>query len=173
MPPANMPEELVDEAYRAWNADGPHAFGDFTTDNVELHDAPDLPDAQKWVGRDAVVARLEDVVATTGGTWADIDDIRSLGDEVLVSLTWRLDRESATTLAAVYHLVRVEGDRIARSACSSMRKRPSERASLRTLRPPAGVARVDPLAMCVHGPVGRGGGPSVVHHWLGNEREKL
>jgi hypothetical protein len=33
--------------------------------------------------------------------------------EVLVSLTWRLERGSSTELASVYHVVRVEGDRIA------------------------------------------------------------
>jgi hypothetical protein len=105
---------LVEKAYRAWNADGPRAFVEFATDDVEVHDAPELPDAQVWTGRDAVVGRLEEVVATTGGTWADIDDVRAVGDEVLVSLTWRMERGGSATLAAVYHLVGVEGDRIAR-----------------------------------------------------------
>jgi hypothetical protein len=105
---------LVDEAYRAWNAAGPRAFVEFATQDVEVHDAPELPDAQTWSGREAVVARLEDVVATTGGTWADIEDVRAVGDEVLVSLTWRMERGSSATLAAVYHLVGVEGDRITR-----------------------------------------------------------
>jgi ketosteroid isomerase-like protein len=105
---------LVDTAYRAWNARGPRAFLEFATDDVEVHDAPELPDAQVWTGREAIVTRLEDVVATTGGTWADIDDVRPVGDEVLVSLTWRMERGDSATLAAVYHLVRLEGDRIAR-----------------------------------------------------------
>jgi hypothetical protein len=106
--------QLVERAYRTWNAGGPRAFVELATEGVELHDAPELPDAQEWVGRDAVVARLEDVVASTGGGWADIDDIRAVGGEVLVSLTWRLERGSPTTLAAVYHVVGLEGDRIAR-----------------------------------------------------------
>jgi hypothetical protein len=107
-------DRFVEEAYRSWNASGPRAFVEFTTEQVELHDAPELPDAQDWVGRDAVVGRLEDVVAATGGRWADIDDVRQVGDEVLVSLTWRLDRDSPRALASVYHVVRVEHDRIAR-----------------------------------------------------------
>lgn len=114
MPPAPNPSQMVEVAYRSWNAGGPEAFAEFTTENVELHDPPELPDAQAWVGRDAMVARLEDVVASTGGTWADIDDIRPVADEVLVSLTWRLERGSPTTLACVYHVVRLEGDRIDR-----------------------------------------------------------
>ena len=113
MPPADA-TRLVEEAYRAWNAAGPGAFVEFATQDVEVHDPPELPDAQTWSGREAVVGRLEDVVATTGGTWADIDDVRALGDEVLVSLTWRMERGSSATLAAVYHLVGVDGDRIAR-----------------------------------------------------------
>ena len=105
--------DLVERAYRTWNESGPRAFVEYTTEDFELHDAPDLPDPEVWVGRDAAVGRLEDVVAATGGRWADIDEIRPLGDEVLVSLTWRIERGSAP-LACVYHRVQVKGDRIAR-----------------------------------------------------------
>jgi SnoaL-like domain len=112
--PARTRIQVIEEAYAVWNANGPRAFVKFTTDDVALHDAPELPDAQKWIGRQAIVARLEDVVAATGGRWVDIEAIRPLGDEVLVCLTWRLDRQSPTALASVYHVVRLEGDRIAR-----------------------------------------------------------
>jgi ketosteroid isomerase-like protein len=114
MAPPSHTTELVEEAYRTWNASGPGAFLELTTDTIELHDAPELPDAQVWVGREAVLARLEDVAAAIGGRWADIDDVRSAGDEILVSLTWRLDRASSTPLASLYHVVSVDGDRIAR-----------------------------------------------------------
>ncbi|HEV3378202.1 MAG TPA: nuclear transport factor 2 family protein [Thermoleophilaceae bacterium] len=105
---------VVEEAYRTWNARGPRAFVGFTTETVEVHDAPEVPDAQVWTGHDAVVARLEDIVASTGGRWADIEAVQPVGDEILVTLTLRLDRESPTTLGSVYHVVRVDGDRIAR-----------------------------------------------------------
>jgi hypothetical protein len=114
MTPPRSAEQLVDEAYRAWNSGGPRAFVEFATEGVELHDAPELPDAQEWLGRDAVVSRLEEVAAAIGGRWADVDDIRPVGDEIVVSLTWRLDKASPTTLACLYHAVGVEGDRIAR-----------------------------------------------------------
>ena len=112
--PQREPTDLVREAYETWNSSGPRAFVDWTSENVELQDAPDLPDAQRWVGRDAVVARIEELVAATGGRWADIEDTRRVGDEVVVSLTWRLDRASPATLASVYHVVSVEGDRLVR-----------------------------------------------------------
>jgi ketosteroid isomerase-like protein len=113
MPPAPGAGPLVEEAYRVWNESGPRAFVEYTTEDFELHDAPEIPDAQLWVGRDAAVARLEDVVAATGGRWADIEEITPAGDEVLVSLTWRIERDGAQ-LASVYHRVLVEGERIAR-----------------------------------------------------------
>jgi ketosteroid isomerase-like protein len=105
---------LVERAYAAWNAGGPRAFAGFVSDGIEIHDAPELPDAQAWRGRDAVVARLEEVAAATGGRWADIEDIRSIGDEVIVSLAWRFERGSSPRLASVHHVVRVESDRIVR-----------------------------------------------------------
>jgi ketosteroid isomerase-like protein len=114
VPPAPSAVQLVEEAYRAWNAGGPRAFIAFTTDDVEVRDAPELPDAGEWVGHDAVVGRLEDVVASTGGSWADIEEVRHVGGEVLVSLTWRMERSSAATLARVYHAVSVHGERIRR-----------------------------------------------------------
>lgn len=105
---------LVEDAYRAWNAAGPDAFAEFVTDEVEIHDAPELPDAQAWVGREALVTRLEEVAATTGGRWADIEEIRDVGGEVVVSLAWRFERGSSPRLASVYHVVLVEKERIAR-----------------------------------------------------------
>jgi hypothetical protein len=113
-PPPSHTIQLIEEAYRTWNVSGPAAFLEFTTEAIELHDAPELPDAQTWVGREAVLARVEDVAAAIGGRWADIDDVRFAGDEVLVSLTWKIDRTSPSPLATVFHLVRVDGDRIAR-----------------------------------------------------------
>lgn len=106
---------LVEEGYRTWNERGPRAFADeYTTGDVRVEDPPELPDAGTWAGRDTIVARFEDVVAATGGRWADIDEVRAVGDEVLVSLTWRLERGGAASLGCVYHLVELRDERIAR-----------------------------------------------------------
>jgi SnoaL-like domain len=107
--------QLVEDAYRTWNERGPRVFAEqFTTGDVRLEDPPELPDAQEWVGRDTVIGRFEDVVTTIGGRWADVDEIRVAGGDVLVSLTWRLERGAAASLGCVYHLVLLENDRIAR-----------------------------------------------------------
>jgi ketosteroid isomerase-like protein len=113
-PVSRDPTRLVEEAYRAWNERGPRAFAEFTTADVELHDAPELPDAQTWRGRAALVSRVEELVAATEGRWADVDEIRPLGEETLVCLTWRFERSGSATLASVYHVVHVAGDRIDR-----------------------------------------------------------
>jgi hypothetical protein len=105
---------LVRAAYEAWNAGGPSTLVQWSSEALELHDAPELPDAQTWRGRDTVLGRLEDVAATTGGRWADIDDVRAIGDEVLVTLTWRMDESSSAALADVYHVVRVDGGAMTR-----------------------------------------------------------
>jgi ketosteroid isomerase-like protein len=111
---AEHASRLVERAYRDWNEGGPHAFVGHTTEDLEMHDAPELPDAGTYVGRAAVVARLEELVAATSGRWAEIEQVRPVGDQVLVALAWRLDRDSEATLAAVFHVVGLRGDRIAR-----------------------------------------------------------
>jgi hypothetical protein len=107
--------QVVEEGYRTWNESGPRAFAEgFTTEDVRVEDPPELPDAGTWVGRDAIVARFEDVVAATGGRWADVDEVKPVGGEVLVSLTWRLERGGTASLGCVYHLVLLEERRISR-----------------------------------------------------------
>ncbi len=58
---------LVRQIYEIWNEQGPAAIRPMLSADVELHDAPEIPDAQEWRGRDAVIARLEAVTAAIGG----------------------------------------------------------------------------------------------------------
>ena len=103
-------------AYEAWNAGGPGALGPFISDDIELQDAPEIPDAATWQGRDSVLARLEDVAATVGGHSGDLESFQARGGVVLVTMTWRRDSdaEGEASLGRVFHVVRIEGDRIAR-----------------------------------------------------------
>ena len=64
--------ELVRRAYEAWNAKGPIALDSWLADDIELHDAPEMPDARSCRGREAVIARLEEVAAATSGRKAEI-----------------------------------------------------------------------------------------------------
>jgi ketosteroid isomerase-like protein len=107
--------DLVRRAYEAWNADGLEAFAPWTAESLELEDAPQLPDAGLWRGRESVLARLAEVAATIGGTWVDIRNVRSAGDEVIVSMMWREDASpDSGELGEVFHVVRVSGGQIDR-----------------------------------------------------------
>lgn len=107
--------QLVRDAYEAWNRDGPQALVPWVTEELELHDPPEMPDARVWVGRDAVLSRLEDVAASVGGRSVELREIRHAGDEVLVSMIWQMDdsRDSAV-LGDVFHRVRVTRGKIDR-----------------------------------------------------------
>ena len=113
---AESPEQLVRGAYEAWNGSGPDALMPFVTDDVELHDAPELPDAECWTGRDAVLQRLIDVADAVGGHSGDLESFDVRGDVVLVTMTWRRDTDppGEASLGPVYHVVRVESGKIAR-----------------------------------------------------------
>jgi ketosteroid isomerase-like protein len=113
---ADEPEQLVRRAYEAWNASGPSALMPFVTDDIELMDAPELPDAGSWTGRNAVLRRLTEVADAVGGHSGDLESFEAHNHLVLVAMTWRRDSdpEGQTSLGRVFHLVRAEGGRIAR-----------------------------------------------------------
>jgi ketosteroid isomerase-like protein len=106
---------LVRRAYEAWNEYGPEAMDSMLAEDVELHDAPQLPDAEVWRGREAVLARLKAVAEAMGGGTVGFEDIRASGEDVLVAMLWHLDRAAAEVeLGEVFHLVHVEEGRIDR-----------------------------------------------------------
>ena len=106
---------LVRLAYETWNEQGPGAIRAMLAEDVELHDAPELPDAQVWRGPEAVVSRLEAVAAAMGGGSVEFQAFRASGEDVLVGMCWRLPRETEdVALGQVFHLVRAGGGRISR-----------------------------------------------------------
>jgi ketosteroid isomerase-like protein len=112
---AEDPEQLVRRAYEAWNTSGPDALMPFVTDAIMLEDAPELPDAGIWRGRDAVLGRLHEVAEAVGGHSGDLESFSATGQHVLVSMSWRRDgdAEGEVSLGRVFHVVRVEGHEIA------------------------------------------------------------
>jgi ketosteroid isomerase-like protein len=100
--------ELVRAAYEAWNDDGLEALAPVLAEDCELHDAPEMPDASVWRGKQAVLARLDEVAQAVGGGSVEFESVRALGDEVLVAMRWRLEHERAgAELGSVVHLVEV------------------------------------------------------------------
>jgi ketosteroid isomerase-like protein len=108
-------EALVRLAYEAWNSSGPRVLESFGASSVELVDPPQMPDSRTYRGHAAVLARLEEVADAVGGRHAHIDEVSPVGDEILVALTWRVDASpESAVLGEVFHVVRVEGGKIAR-----------------------------------------------------------
>jgi hypothetical protein len=106
---------IVRDAYEEWNAAGVRAFVPSLADAIELHDMPQLPDAAEWRGVDAVAKRLQEVAQSVGGGSVELNDVRLVGDEVLVAMDWQLEHaHESASLGCVYHLVRVSGDKIDR-----------------------------------------------------------
>lgn len=108
-------QALVRRAYELWNSQGPRVLESFGADSVELVDPPQMPDSRAYRGHAAVLARLEEVADAVGGRYAHIDEVSPVGDEVLVALTWRVEASpESAVLGEVFHVVRVEGEKIAR-----------------------------------------------------------
>jgi SnoaL-like domain len=101
-------------AYDEWNWYGTEAFGRFLTDDASLEDAPELPDAGTWRGREAVLKRLDAVAEAVGGGWVEIKAVDELEGQVLVEMEWRLDDEGeGVSVGEITHLVGVEGGKLA------------------------------------------------------------
>jgi hypothetical protein len=68
-----------------------------------------------WRGRDAVVARLDEVGSRVGGGWVELHDVRAVDDGVRVEMEWKLDSsagDEGVSLGDLCHLVGVEGEKI-------------------------------------------------------------
>ena len=103
------PEAIVKTAYDEWNWYGTDAFARFLSDDVTVEDAPELPDAGTWRGRDAVIERLDAVAETVGGGWVDIRSVESVGSQVLVEMEWRLDdQREGVPIGEVFHLIALD-----------------------------------------------------------------
>jgi ketosteroid isomerase-like protein len=107
---------LVRRAYESWNRDGFAAIESLLATDIELHDAPELPDAEIWRGKEAVIARIEAVAASVGSGSGEVQSVRNTDEDVLVTVLWQLERETGGTddLGQVFHLVQVTDGRISR-----------------------------------------------------------
>jgi ketosteroid isomerase-like protein len=111
-----QPTQFVRRAYDAWNWYGVDHLEPFLADDVVLYDWEELADAGVWRGREAVVARLEDVGSRVGGGWVELHDVREVEDGVRVEMEWKLDSgadEAGVSLGDLCHVVGLEGEKIA------------------------------------------------------------
>ena len=106
---------LVRQAYETWNRAGPAAIAPMLAADAEVHDAPELPDAQVWKGRDAAIGRLQAVADAVGGGYVEFEGFEPRGEAVLVTMLWELGTgDRPAELGRVLHLVDVAGGAITR-----------------------------------------------------------
>jgi SnoaL-like domain len=106
---------LVRRAYEPWNEHGPAAIEEQLAEDVELHDAPQVPDADVWRGRRAAIERLQAVADAVGGGYVEFESFEPCRDSVLVKMRWELGTEAEHSgLGEVFHVVDVADDRIDR-----------------------------------------------------------
>jgi len=108
--------ELVRRYYSAWNEGGIDAARAFWSDEIEWHDAPDMPDSGVYRGAESVAAHFRDLSGVLGEMEVSIDSLAPSGDEVLVRLRVHLDAQRGGLLldGPIYETVRIEGGRVSR-----------------------------------------------------------
>jgi ketosteroid isomerase-like protein len=114
MPQENV--EIVRRYYSAWNAGGIDAARAFWSDEIEWHDAPEMPDSGVYRGAESVAAHFRDLGGVLGEMEVHVDRLSSAGDEVLVLLRVHLDTQRGGLLldGPIYETVRIEEGRISR-----------------------------------------------------------
>jgi ketosteroid isomerase-like protein len=108
--------EIVRRYYLAWNAGGIDAARAFWSDEIEWHDAPEMPDSGVYRGAESVVAHFRDLSGVLGEMEVDVDRLSPSGEEVLVLLHVHLDTQRGGLLldGPIYETVRIEEGKISR-----------------------------------------------------------
>lgn len=109
---------ITREMHAAWNDGNIERMTDFWTDDGDWfwEDIPELPDAQKLRGREAVEARLREVMDLIGDLRLETESISIVGDEVLADVKFAVDgaHSGVHLVDDSYHLIRYEGGRVRR-----------------------------------------------------------
>ena len=101
--------------YEAWNSRATEALDKLWAKEIELHEEHRLGQPGVRRGRPAVRRRLEETTGLAGPARFEVHDITEIGEEVLVALRIRAIGAAAGTLdRTVFHLLRVERDKVAR-----------------------------------------------------------
>jgi ketosteroid isomerase-like protein len=105
---------FVSRAFDAWNTTGAEGAAAWMSRWVELTDPPERADGATWRGREAVLARLQEVSAELGAARVEVMEAHSDGDEVLVSFAPRDQAGHQTDPPAFHMRVDIEGGEIVR-----------------------------------------------------------
>lgn len=103
--------ETICRMYDTWNADGVEAFRAHCTPEVIWHDDPQLPDASRCEGVEAVMARFQDYIDAVGHFRIDVREVGGLDDGrhySVVSVTVRGEGSGAVVTNDHVHVMRVD-----------------------------------------------------------------
>jgi ketosteroid isomerase-like protein len=108
--------DIVRRYYEEWNDGGIDAARAFWSDEIEWHDAPEMPDSGVYQGAESVAAHFRDLSGVLGEMEVHVDRVFPAGDEVLVLLLVHLDAQRGGLLldGPIYETVRVEDGKISR-----------------------------------------------------------
>jgi ketosteroid isomerase-like protein len=108
--------DIVRRYYQVWNDGGIDAARAFWSDEIEWHDAPEMPDSGVYQGAESVAAHFRDLSGVLGEMEVHVDRVSPAGDEVLVLLLVHLDAQRGGLLldGPIYETVRVEDGKISR-----------------------------------------------------------
>ena len=126
---ANDPDAwLVTRAFEAWSEHGVAGAAAWMSRWVQLTDPPEWPSAGVWHGREAALARLEEVTSQLGAKSAEVTEARTIRDRVLAVFELRSASGSPTIPNGFAALFEVDADQILRMTVFLDRQ-----AALRTL----------------------------------------
>ena len=98
--------EIIRQFYDTLNRDGVAAAAELLHPDIEIHEPPEVPDADVWHGRDGV----EEVVGKLASSFHDLafeaDEIIPIGNRVFVIVRWsgRGSSSGAEADTALFHL---------------------------------------------------------------------
>jgi len=106
---------FVNTALNAWNLGAAAGAAPWLARQVVLDDPPGWPGASTWIGRRAVIERLDEVTTGLGGHWAEVVEARADGDEVFVELCLRSSGTAVSvSIRTFFAVVSVRHGEIAR-----------------------------------------------------------
>jgi ketosteroid isomerase-like protein len=109
--------QLVTRVYKAFNSGGVDAVREYLHPDVEFIDPPELPGADHYIGRDAVIAYLEYFADAWGVVDIEIEEFHGaagrLGAQIRIDLTGAAS--GFETVMRVMHVVDFEDGAIRRA----------------------------------------------------------
>lgn len=108
----------VASMFEAWNESNVDRMIDFWCEDGDWvwEDPPELPDAQITRGREAVEARLREVISVVGEMHIEVAELSEIGDEVFATLRLKIEgaRSGVRLDAPSFALIRLENGRVRR-----------------------------------------------------------